>query len=224
MHGRKTARLLLRVGGAILLAGGLSVHGQPTPANGCGTGWNAYLVPDSITLAGCTFKAACDTHDACYDRCRTPAAAAADPPQLCAYLDCRRDGKYHGQGVCRSEYFEKSRWEAEQRRASCDRVFYSNLLDINQGKPLCEAFSLFYLRAVEKFGSGAFFGVAPVAAAREDEVPFSATSHRAIEEFFNSGTEQQFRQLIEDLKGETPAVDPSIPLMYDPARGLRNDR
>ncbi len=222
MHGRTLLRLLRGIAAALALGSALSAHGQPAPPNGCGTGWNAYLVPDSIRLASCSFRAACDTHDACYDKCRTPQSADASS-QVCAYLHCRRDGKFYGQDICRSEYFEKSKWDADQRRTKCDGAFYSNLLDINRGRAICEAFSLFYLKAVEKFGSGAFFGAAPVSAAREDEVPFNATSRKAIEDFFNSATEQQYMQLIEDLRRPTPAVDPSKPLMYDPARGLRND-
>jgi len=224
MFSESIIQLVIGVAGTVvLLSATPAFAGDPTQPNGCGTGWNAYLVPNSIKLAGCVFKPACDAHDRCYDKCRAPEAVSASP-QMCAYLDCRRDGKYYGQGVCKSEYYEKSKWDAAVRRTSCDTGFYTNLLNINQGTLICEAFSWFYLKAVQKFGEGAFFGAAPVSAAREDEIPFTGTSRKAVEEFFNSGTEQQFKQLIEDLKSTRPVVDPSQPLIYDPSSGLKNDR
>ena len=37
--------------------------------NGCGTGWNNWLVPDSIPVLQCKFTEACNQHDLCYGNC-----------------------------------------------------------------------------------------------------------------------------------------------------------
>ena len=45
-----------------------SVPSLPGP-NGCGTGWNTWLVPDSLPVLSCAFESACNAHDVCYGKC-----------------------------------------------------------------------------------------------------------------------------------------------------------
>lgn len=196
---------------------------QPAQGNGCGTGWSAYLVPDSISLAGCTFVNACNTHDVCYGRCEKPVIEELD--QICLYRKCRSKGALFGKEACEQEPYLASELAARERKTSCDRVFYTDLRQLNQGKPICEAFSALYFKAVAAFGQSAFIGVAPPGA-KEGELPFTPGSRKAIKDFFDQADEAQLRQLIEQLDRPSPArppLDPSRPLMYVPGQGLRND-
>ena len=69
--------------------------------NGCGSGWSVYLVLDSIPLAHCTFRAACDGHDDCYGKCEGRVQDRRAPQ--CEYLRCRQGGDLFKQPACQSD-------------------------------------------------------------------------------------------------------------------------
>lgn len=195
------------------------VLAQPATGNGCGTGWSAYLVPDSIPLAGCNFRNACEIHDVCYGACERPQVLESD--QTCIYRKCRFNGELYGQSICEQDPYLSSEIAARVRRTSCDKRFYLDLRELNQGRLICVAFAALYAKAVEAFGLNAFIGVAPPSA-KEGELPFTSGSREAIESFFNQANEAQLRELIERIE-QPGQLDPAKPLMYIPGAGLRND-
>jgi hypothetical protein len=69
--------------------------------NGCGSSWTIYLVPDSIPVAECTFRPACDQHDNCYGKCEGRAKDIRAPQ--CAYLRCRSGGDLFNSAQCKTD-------------------------------------------------------------------------------------------------------------------------
>lgn len=203
-----------------LLAAFVVAGATAQTSNGCGSGWNVYLVPDSLPLAGCVFRPSCDRHDACYGACEK--AVIADDDATCAYRRCRSGGALFGAAICETFFYEDSERQAQQRKQRCDRDFYADLRGLNRGLTVCEAFALLYTRAVEMFGQSAFRGVAPPGG-KPGELPFTEESRRAISDFFAQADEQQLQQLIRDLERPQPVLDPTQPLVFEPGRGLRND-
>lgn len=130
-------------------------HGQSaTRPNGCGSGWERFIVPDRIKLIGCDFRASCDQHDLCYGACGTYESGKS-PPQ-CEYLRCKEGGDLYGKEECDSIKFRRLGITAEQRRVKCDADFMINIVANNPGNARCELFSAVYPFAVRVLGSKAF--------------------------------------------------------------------
>ncbi len=216
----RRARALLRA--AALALASVAASGQPISAtpNGCGSGWNTYLVPDTLPVLSCRFETACNRHDLCYGNCIPGSPGALEP--ACAYLRCRAGGDLDGQAECQSPAFSELRQQATQRRQVCDRSFYDELQRTNRDRRLCTAFALLYREAVALFGAGSFFGAGPEAADRGPEIRVPPDSQKAIDELLRSGSDRQLDELIRRLEAATPEIDLGQPLRYDRRRGLTN--
>lgn len=186
---------------------------QPTAPNGCGTGWNRYFVPDSIPLFQCQFKSCCDNHDVCYGKCESSVAG------VCEYRRCRNGGDLFGKDFCMTdERMLKLQVMANVRRKQCDSSFYTDLRAANPGKMVCAAFAVVYREAVKEFGGDAFIG-----AERFDGPPQSQADYEAaIREFFRSGSEEQFKRLVEGADAGNPVVNLKKDIRFSRTSGLTN--
>jgi len=185
----------------------------PSVPNGCGTGWNRYLVPDSIPLLKCQFKSACDKHDGCYGRCETSVDG------VCEYRRCRRGGDLYGKDICMTdERLLNLNVMASIRRKQCDGSFHSDLRAANPGNIVCAAFAIVYREAVKAFGADVFIG-----ADRFDGPPQSQDEYEgAIREFFRAGSVQQFEKLVEGADSGNPVVNFKKAIYYSRSSGLIN--
>lgn len=109
--------------------------------NGCGSGWNEPVVPDSIGPLCIDFKAACSDHDNCYSR-------------------CLEGGTNFGKPVCAHTELE----QRESRRLSCDSGFLERMriscsLCDPVRRPLCNGVASSYEIAVRAGGKGGFNGL-----------------------------------------------------------------
>jgi hypothetical protein len=105
-------------------------------SNGCGTGWNLAVVPNSPL--GYEFKNACNEHDNCYSR-------------------CLRGGRHFGD----ANKCDQTPSVKEARRKVCDRDFNEATDKICEGYPFaapCRVMSKIYFIAVSLGGSGSFNG------------------------------------------------------------------
>jgi hypothetical protein len=162
--------------------------------NGCGAGWSIYLVPDSIPVAQCRFKAACDAHDNCYGKCE---GRARDPkaPE-CEYLRCRKGGDLDGASVCEtSAKFSRLAGAAIDRRRKCDVSLGQQIREDNKEKWVCAAFAYVYEHAVKTFGDAYFQGLDAVAGnIKQPKEEYDA----AIREFFRQGTPAEFGAFLDN--------------------------
>jgi len=189
-----------------------------SPVNGCGSGWNSYLVPDRIKPLRCEFKAACDRHDICYGDCEN--ASLLDKPQ-CEYRRCKTGGDLYGQSECDGTRFAALRKAATQRKTICDKNFYTDLVNLNPDRPQCRVFTWLYPFAVKVLGESAFIGIDGSVTAAFTEAQ-KQTYADAINAMLTQWTPQQLVQFEEGLKSGAIKVDLTRQLAFDPARGLFN--
>jgi hypothetical protein len=197
-----------------------SVSAQPkeeAKTNGCGTGWNRYLIPDKIQFLGCDFKSACDAHDVCYGQCTL--ASSKDLPQ-CQYLRCLPGGDLYGKPRCEDVPFGKLKLEAESRRAKCDGSFLVDLASNNLGKPKCTLLTALYPFAVRVLGSSAFLGMESVELGftENQKVSYANAVNRVLAEW----TDEKIREYVDKLKSGVVKVDFSKEIRFDPSIGLIN--
>jgi len=203
---------------ALLLSAALAEDAQKnaellrSSPNGCGAGWSIYLVPDSIPLLKCTFKAACDGHDNCYGKCTGRALDPAAPE--CEYLRCRTGGDLFNSAKCLNNIkMIKLAVEAQKRRKTCDVGLGSDIIAGNIGRPVCQAFGYAYEKAVKSFGDPNFIGIDNVASTlTQPKEEYEA----AIREFFRKGTDAEF------AKFNTSPPSFEAPLKYVEGQGLTN--
>jgi hypothetical protein len=181
--------------------------------NGCGAGWTVYLVPDSIPLFRCTFRAACDGHDNCYGKCSGRALDTTAPE--CEYLRCKAGGDLFNSAQCKTSIrLTKLAVEAQARRKTCDLGLGSAIVANNIGRPVCQAFGYAYEKAVRSFGNPNFQGLDNVASTlKQPKEEYEA----AIREFFRKGTDAEFAK----FNANPPSFE--LPLKYVEGRGLIND-
>lgn len=186
---------------------------MPSSPNGCGTGWNRYLVPDSIPVLQCDLHTACNSHDVCYAKCETTLEGD------CEYRRCRKDGDLQGNAKCKTDLrLQLLNAKAVERRLQCDISLAKDIQDNNSGKWVCKAFALIYREAVKNWGEDAFLG-----ASQAGEISQSRESYEAaIKEFFKDGTEAQFRALVESAEAGKPMVDMKKDIDFTPESGLVN--
>lgn len=193
-----------------------SVDAQTT--NGCGTGWNRYLVPNSLPLGVCEFKVSCDTHDHCYAKCLLADSVTPSSELRCKYLACLPGGALANDRVtCETPEYVDSLKDARLRRKTCDLAFYDDLNAQNSNRWVCRAFASLYRKAVEQFGETAFAGVAPLGSQI-----VAPGNEAAIREFLEKANDDQFKKLIEQLKRDQ--LDLLKPLRLDKDKGLVYDQ
>ena len=187
--------------------------------NGCGAGWNRYLVPDKLKIIGCNFRPACDAHDVCYGRCAS-FALGNSPPQ-CEYLRCERSGDLAGQSTCDSVAFRENRLAAQERRVLCDAAFMVDISRTNPGNARCDLFSGLYPFAVRVLGGKNFLGMEP-----PDRVNMSQADQQryasAINELMDKWPPARLAELSRQIRDGTVGVDLTKPIEFDAERGLRN--
>ncbi len=197
---------------SIALVSGCAVA-QP---NGCGTGWNKYLVPDRIPVLNCEFGDSCNKHDACYSVCLNRIDGE------CEYRRCRPGGDLEGSPLCLSDANLITLAEqARIRRNTCDLTFHSDLRNTNRGKVACEALAIVYRDAVKLWGHSAFsgFGLATLPEAWKQP---QDQYNKAIADFFANASADDFRRFVESADRGDPSVNLCGRLSYSTASGLTN--
>jgi hypothetical protein len=187
--------------------------------NGCGTGWNRYIVPDEIQPLGCSFRAACDGHDVCYGRCvETPLNGQTRAPH-CEYLDCEPGGVLAGNEVCDTQRFDVLRRLAHRRRTQCDAQFMLDLDANNADKPRCLLFTAFYPFMVRVLGGSAFLG------ADASAVIVPLEERKSYMDAFNAmltgWSDVQMQVYANRLRAGQVGTDFSGPIVFDPLTGFR---
>ena len=189
-----------------------------TLVNGCGSGWNVWLVPDSIPVLGCQLKEACNRHDLCYGKCESKES------QECAYLRCKSGGDLYESDRCRTDItLLRSLAESRERKALCDQKLSADITSANAGKFACAAVGIVYRLAVKEWGDSAFSGF-------DDETTIEAWRQpkeeydKAIRDFFLHGTQEQFEAFVRTQDGNSSKVNFDRPLRFDAERGLINTR
>lgn len=181
--------------------------------NGCGSGWSVYLVPDSIPVAHCNFKGACDEHDGCYSKCETSTA------DQCEYRRCQSGGDLFNNAVCLTDPKFHALWDgAMQRKADCDRRLELKIRADNPQQAVCAAFAIVYRKAVQAFGKSVFAGFQTAAQLTQTPEEYQ----QAIRDFFRYGTEEQFQDLVNKEEQGELDVDFQRDLKYSKVQGLRN--
>ncbi|NCT84021.1 MAG: hypothetical protein GXC94_12795 [Comamonadaceae bacterium] len=220
-QGELMRRLCSAIGKKMLLVVALIVAplAAAQETNGCGSGWNRYLVPDSLRIVGCNFRPACDAHDICYGRC-TVFKPGSSPPQ-CEYLRCESGGDLAGKPICHSTSFRDNRLAAEERRVKCDAAFMVDIVRSNPGNARCELFSGLYPFAVRVLGAKNFMGMdgsEQVAMSKADRQRYA----RAIQQLLDTWPEDRLAALALQIREGKAGVDLNRPIEFDPKRGLRN--
>jgi hypothetical protein len=184
--------------------------------NGCGSGWNVWVVPNSIPLFSCKFKSCCDDHDYCYSRCEGRVDSE------CVYMRCREGGDLYGTSQCTTdEELLNSRIDADNRKRSCDNNFYARMREINKGKSVCEALAIVYRDAVKKWGDPSFSGLGEFAVPEAWSQP-KEDYDSALIRFFSAGTKKQFSDFVRSNDQNNSEVHLDKPLRYDAKAGLQN--
>jgi hypothetical protein len=198
------------------------VHGttraQTTQVNGCGSNFSHYIVPDRF--AGCNMKEACDAHDRCYAKCVTPAQIASDAEQ-CFYRTCESGGANSGSEACRGKSFAEMKLARGERRVTCDEKFFVDIVNTNQGKPVCRAIGQIYKVAVRVLADSSFFGTTVSTGTLSDDQ--REAYKEALSQFLMNASEAEIVRLGDETAASTATVDLSKPLAYDKnANALRN--
>ncbi|WP_139352063.1 hypothetical protein [Polaromonas sp. A23] len=215
-------RVLLVVGFMLYVCASAQAQ-QPAPlsvpmTNGCGSGWNSYLVPDRIKPLACEFKASCDRHDICYGVCVN--AVLSDKPQ-CEYLRCEKGGDLYRQNECDGTKFNALRIAAKARREICDGGFLTDLVNFNKNRPQCRVFAWLYPSVVRVLGASAFIGIDGSVAANFSEAEKQAYAD-AINAMLSQWSDERLVRFEEQLKTGAIRVDFTKKIAFDPARGLFN--
>jgi hypothetical protein len=199
------------------------IRAQSSAPNGCGSGWNTYLVPDSIPIMNCKFENSCNKHDACYGKCIAGTPDASNP--ACRYLQCRSGGSLAGQSICSSKQFKQLAIDASKRRLACDLSFYTDLLKDNPKNLACQTFSALYREMVMVFGSDSFLGAGADSelALYQWSTPYE--TEQAIGDILSYGSRDHLISTIQRLNSSNShgkKLDLSKPVVYDKQLGLVN--
>ncbi|WP_159967624.1 hypothetical protein [Pseudomonas sp. 9Ag] len=177
--------------------------------NGCGTGWNAPFVPDSI-IGLCDFSGACSEHDKCYAKCETSLE------RVCEYRRCRNGGDLYKSSECNNVKFKLLQNSAQMRRQECDVALQADIIATNKRR-VCIVAGIIYRKAVRFAGDISFQGMIPVTQISDPD-----QYNEAISTFLTSGTEKQFEDFLRaELSGD-PKVDFFEELKYDSQQGIVN--
>lgn len=189
-------------------------------SNGCGSGWERYVIPDRLNIIGCDFKQSCDNHDACYGACMSRAQQVSSPQ--CDYLRCERGGDLFGLKTCDGIRFKRLRVAAAERRAVCDANFMVDIVKLNPGNARCTLFSAIYPSAVRVLGARAFVGVdaLDISWTEEQKVPYAS----AINELYRHWSTSRIEQYINAINVGEVKVNFDKPIVFDPDVGLVNLR
>lgn len=203
--------------GAVLIAVGFAPTVQ-AQVNGCGSGWNRYLVPNEIKPLGCNFETACNRHDECYGRCAIQQGIQREPQ--CEYLDCATDGPLEGTEACESVRFRQLRLAANERRTQCDARFMLDLDKTNAEKPRCLFWTALYPFAVRVFGGKAFLG-ADASAANVSPADRKAYA-LAVNQMLEMWSDAQIAAYTQRLLNGDLEVDLTRRIVFDRKIGFRN--
>lgn len=186
--------------------------------NGCGTGWNTYLVPDKLRITGCDFKESCNEHDVCYSKCDQ--IEGNEQSSECVYKKCLPTGSLSGSVICESVEFRKHKIASNNRRAKCDADFMVNIVNYNPGNSKCTFYSALYPFFVRIFGNKSFLGVDNLGSSFTDEEKDAYIN--SLNDMLESWTPEQLEYYSEQLKSSNPPVDLSKPIKFNPSKGLYN--
>lgn len=197
----------------------VNLAAQSAIPNGCGSGWNAYLVPDEIKILGCTFKSSCDSHDICYSKCIEPVPVTSK--NLCEYKRCLPKGDLSGTATCETFAFSTLKIESLTRKGICDQKFGIDLAFNNKNKPACNLFLSLYPYAVSILGKSSFLGgddLGVVAVSDVEKKEFAL----AINSLYSSWSESQIVKFDSDIRSGLILIDLSKPIRFDNKKGLFN--
>jgi hypothetical protein len=197
----------------VLFAAGLLEPANPTEfQNGCGSGWNRYLVPDEIPLVGCSLHNACNAHDVCYSKCL--ALENQDNP-LCLYRKCLGEGR--DDAICGSPDYVNIQEKAVNRKIGCDDRFYNQIIEENDGKPLCSNFAGIYRFAVQYFGGGSFAGLGTSGGLTKQQ---QSENIQAIGDLLATWPDSRVRPYLAGIQSGTVHVNWGKPLYFNQNAGL----
>jgi hypothetical protein len=180
--------------------------------NGCGTGWNSYLVPNYIPLANCILEAACNAHDVCYSKCLIK--ENQDNP-LCKYKQCLKSGRKEKK--CGSPDYMDIRKQAMDRKTMCDNNFYGQIINDNQNKPICKNFARLYKFAVVHFGKDAFSGMGISGGVTEEQ---KNGNHIALNNLLTRWSENRIQSYLSDVESGKLTINWEKPLIFNESSGL----
>lgn len=184
--------------------------------NGCGSGWNTFLVPDRILLLNCEIKASCNKHDLCYAICDQ------SMEDKCEYRRCRRGGDLYETDVCKEDdKFIKLEKSAQARRSSCDAQFGDDIRSNNSNSWGCKAVGVLYRFAVKEWGDGSFAGFGTEAQPAAWKQPQSEYN-KALIDFLSKASEDELKKFVKDSESTTPKVNLCGRLRYTREEGLSN--
>lgn len=180
--------------------------------NGCGTGWNTYLVPDNIPLANCKLQAACNAHDVCYSKCL---AVENKDNSLCIYKKCLIAG--NKEKICGSPAYVRIRQQAMDRKTSCDSNFYSQIIADNQSKPICKNFARLYKFAVTHLGKSAFSGMGISGGLTKEQ---QNENLNALNNLLTKWPENRIQSYLSDVESGKVNINWEKPLTFNENSGL----
>ena len=105
---------------------------------------------------------------------------------------------------------------ASRRKSRCDATFYSDILVLNEGRPICRAFALIYSKAVSWFGESAFAGMDGRLGGGLSESDIEQ-SKAAIASALTSLSESELQRLSDDVAAGRSGIDWSRPVYFDRA-------
>lgn len=198
---------------ALVVSSGLAFASDP---NGCGSGWNTFVVPDRIRLLGCEFKASCDLHDKCYSICDSSVIG------ICEYRRCRAGGDLFGNSVCaEDEKYIKLMSAAQARKSSCDVNLSDDIINRNPNKLGCRALSVLYRYAVKEWGDGNFAGYGTIDRPMAWRQP-QREYNKALTEFLEKASESDLKKFVDAADTDKPLVNLCGRLRYSEEDGLQN--
>lgn len=216
---RRSLRLALPWVLTLLASWFIAATAAAQMTNGCGSGWNRYLVPDGLKIIGCNFKPACDAHDICYGRCT--GFKPGEAPAQCEYLRCLSGGDLVGKPICDSVPFRDQQLAARERQVRCDANFMIDITQTNPGNARCDFFSGLYPFAVRVLGAKNFLGMDTL-----DEVAMSKADRQryvdAVNELLATWPDERLSDLTRQIRAGDPPFDLTKPIEFDPKQGLRN--
>lgn len=180
--------------------------------NGCGTGWNKYLVPDNIPIASCKLEAACNAHDVCYSKCL--ATENTENP-LCRYKQCLKAETKEKN--CGSPAYVRIKKQAMDRKTLCDNNFYAQTINDNQDKPICKNFARLYKFAVAHLGNGAFSGMGISGGLTKEQ---QNDNLNAINNLLTMWPENRIQSYLSDVESGKIIINWEKPLAFKESSGL----
>ncbi|MCA3061090.1 MAG: hypothetical protein ING69_02565 [Rhodocyclaceae bacterium] len=108
--------------------------------------------------------------------------------------------------------------KASARRAKCDQALYKDIYEQNDKRMACRAFAVIYRYAVKTWGDDKFLGADAGAVITQSREEYE----KAIRDFFENGTEEQFKRIVEEDAANRQVVNMKRNIGFSKEKGLVN--